>query len=117
MRTITLLALIAILSTGAAFHRPVVRVQPNAAFFLGTNDTMMDALQSYAEMLCLADKAPDASPDAVLRADSECNDSRVDDDGDSLAQDGQWRRYVEEAQREIVAMCVGSRVTVCEGFR
>ena len=51
MRTITLLALITILSTGAAFHRPVVRVQPNAAFFFGTNDTMVDALQSYAEML------------------------------------------------------------------
>ena len=117
MRTITLLALITILSTGAAFHRPVVRVQPNAAFFFGTNDTMVDALQSYAEMLCLADKAPDASPDAVLAAGGECNDSMVDEDGDSLTQDGQWRGYTEEAQRGIVAMCVGNVAEVCEGFR
>lgn len=49
MRTITLLALVVILSTGAAPHRPPTRVQPNAAFFFGTNDTMMDALQSYNE--------------------------------------------------------------------
>lgn len=117
MRTITLFALITILSTGAAFHRPVVRVQPNAAFFFATNDTMVDALQSYAEMLCLADKAPDASPEAVLAAGSECNDSRVNEDGDSLTQDGQWHEYVEEAQRGIVAMCVGNEAKVCEGLR
>ena len=123
MRTITLLALIAILSTGAAFRRPVSHVQPNAAFFLRTNGTMLDALQSYAEMLCLADKAPDASPEAVLRAGSECKDSqadedsRVDSDGDSLTFDGQWRRYVEEAQRGIVAMCAANEAKVCEGFR
>ena len=117
MRTITLLITIAILSTGAAFHRPVVRVRPNAAFFLGTNDTMLDALQSYAEMLCLADKAPDASPEAVLAAGSECNDSRVDEDGDSLVADGQWHGYVEDAQRGIVAMCKGNEARVCEGFR
>ena len=117
MRTITLLSLIAILSTGASFHRPVLRIQPNAAFFFATNDTMLDALQSYAEMLCLADKAPDASPDAVLAAGSECNDSRVDSDGDSLTFDGQWRRYVEDAQRGIVALCVGNEAKVCEGFR
>ena len=117
MRTITLLITIAILSTGAAFHRPVSHVQPNAAFFLGTNDTMLDALQSYAEMLCLADKAPDASPEAVLRAGSECNDSRVDEDGDSLTFDGGWRRYTEEAMRGIVAMCRANEAKVCEGFR
>ena len=117
MRTVTLLALIAILSTGAAFHRPVSRVQTNAAFFFATNDTMLDALQSYAEMLCLADKAPDASPEAVLRAGSECNDSKVDEDGDSLTFDGQWHGYVEEAQRGIVAMCVGNEAEVCEGFK
>ena len=117
MRTITLLALIAILSTGAAFHRPVVRVQLNAAFFLDTNDTMLDALQSYAEMLCLSDKAPDASPEAVLRAGKVCNDSRVDEDGDSLTFDGGWRKYTEEAQRGIVAMCTGNETRVCEGFR
>ena len=68
-------------------------------------------------MLCLADKAPDASPDAVLRAGSECNDSRVDEDGDSLAFDGGWQRYIEEAHRGIVAMCVGNEAKVCEGFR
>ena len=117
MRTITLFALITILSTGAAFHRSVVRVQPNAAFFLGTNDTMIDALQSYAEMLCLADKAPDASPEAVLRAGKECNDSRVDEDGDSLTFDGGWRRYTEDAMRGIVAMCVANDAKVCEGFK
>lgn len=88
MRVIVCFALITILSTGAVFHRPMSHVQPNAAFFFGTNDTMLDALQSYAEMLCLADKAPDASPEAVLRAGRECNDSRVDEDGDSLARDG-----------------------------
>lgn len=88
MRTIACLIAIITLSTGASFHRPPTRVQPNVAFFFATNDTMMDALQSYAEMLCLADKAPDASPEAVLVAGSECNDSRVDEDGDSLSFDG-----------------------------
>lgn len=116
-RIIISLLMLTILSTSAAFHRPVSRVQPNAAFFFATNDTMVDALQSYAEMLCLADKASDASPEAVLAAGSECNDSRIDEDGDSLTRDGGWRRYVEEAQRGIVTMCVGNEAKVCEGFR
>ena len=117
MRAIACLIAIIILSTGTSFHRPSTRVQPNAAFFLGTNDTMLDALQSYAEMLCLADKAPDASPEAVLRAGSECNDSRVDADGDSLTFDGGWRRYVEEAQRGIAELCKTNEAKVCGGFR
>ena len=68
-------------------------------------------------MLCLADKAPDASPEAVLAAGSKCNDSQVDSDGDSLTRDGGWRRYIEDAQRGIVVMCKANEAKVCEGFR
>ena len=62
-------------------------------------------------------QAPDASPEAVLRAGKECNDSRVNEDGESLTFDGEWHRYTEDAMRGIMTMCAGNEAKVCEGFR
>jgi hypothetical protein len=80
---------------------------PDPLFFLSNNDDVMEALQSYAEMLCRQD-AP-AQP---------CGDSKRNADGDSLTHDGKWHDYVWLAYAGIVAMCDGvSAYELCRQFR
>lgn len=78
---------------------------PNAVFFLITNDDVMEAVQAYAEVLCLQDHLVDHTPTAILNAGSICQDSRRNADGDSLTRDGAWRAYIDAAYGNIVSMC------------
>ncbi len=104
MRLLALLA-VALLLTGATVTRRNPIHAPDAAFFLATHYEALDAIQSYALTLCLQDKLVDDSPDAILAAGTECNDSRRDSEGDSLNDDGAWRAYSGAARGGIVAMC------------
>lgn len=111
--------ILVLLSCGGAASEHKELRSPNAAFFLANNVDVNEALQSFAEVLCLQDKMIDDSPDAILDAGAECQDSRRNDDGDSLTHDGKWHDYVWLAYAGIVAMCAADEQlsNLCKDFR
>lgn len=105
--------------TGATVAKPRQLHAPDAAFFLANNDDVMEALQSYAEALCVQDKVADDSPAAILTAGALCGDSERNADGDSLSRDGAWRGYALLAAIKITAMCAADEQVqnLCRWFR
>ena len=75
----------------------------NAEFFLSVNDDVMEALETYAEVLCVQDRVVDRSPQTWLVAAQICNDTS---EGGS---DGAWHQYALQASTEITQLCVGVR--------
>lgn len=120
MKTLVLLLLavvLALLSCGATRPREKHYIAPNAAFFFANNDDYYEAFSAVAVSMCIQDKAQDDSPEAWRQAAKVCRDSRTDEQGDSLTQDGQWRRYVWQAIDVITQMCRENSGKLCESFR
>lgn len=120
MRTAALLLLAAItlvLSSGATRPQSKHYTMPNAAFFFANNDDYYEAFSAVAVAMCIQDKAQDDSPEAWRDAAAKCRDSKTDEDGDSLTQDGQWRKFVYPAIDVITQMCKANSGKLCEGFR
>ena len=107
------------LTSGATVTKQRPLHPPNAAFFLANNDNVWEALQSYAEALCIQDKLTDHTPGALLVAGAQCGDSKRNADGDSLSHDGKWHDYVWLAYIKIVAICAidEQMQNLCRWFR
>lgn len=105
--------------SGATMPKQRALHLPDAAFFMANNDDVMEALQSYAEALCLQDKLTDDSPGALLIAGALCGDSKRNADGDSLSHDGDWRSYTMLAYIKIVAICAAEEQVqnLCRWFK
>lgn len=100
-----------------ALSRPLHK--PDAEFFLQTNDDVMEALQAYAETLCLQDKLVGHSPQLLLAAGAQCGDSKRTEKGDSLTHDGKWHDYVWLAYADIIALCsdAANQYELCKWFK
>lgn len=94
-----------------------IRATPDVSFFPMNNDDIGDALASYAEVLCIQDKATDSSPEAWLKAASQCADSYRDDQVMTSSNDGGWRAYVPQASNDIAMICAGQGYEVCKYFK
>lgn len=119
MRLLAFLAVfvVVLLSCGATRPREKHYTMPNAAFFFANNDDYYEAFSAVAVSMCIQDKAQDDSPQAWTQAAAKCRDSRTDEQGDSLTQDGMWRRYVYQAIDVITQMCKANSGKLCESFK
>ena len=120
MRTVALLLLAAItlvLSSGATRPQAKHYTMPNAAFFFANNDDYYEAFSAVAVSMCIQDKAQDTTPEAWRQAAKACRDSKTDEDGDPLINDGQWRKFVYPAIDVITQMCRENAAKLCESFK
>lgn len=118
MRFLVLLVLVvAMLLSGAPQPREKHYTLPNAPLFFANNDDYYEAFSSVAVAICIQDKAQDDSPQAWTQAAKVCRDSRTDEQGDSISQDGEWRKFVWQAIDVITQMCKANAAKLCGSFK
>lgn len=114
---VLLVVAVAMLLSSATQPREKHYIAPSAAFFFANNDDYYEAFSAVAVSMCIQDKAQDDSPQAWTQAAAKCRDSKTDEQGDSISQDGQWRRYTYQAIDVITQMCKANSGKLCESFR
>lgn len=114
---ITIALLAASLMPSATPTKPKHYTAPDAAFFFANNDDYYEAFSGVAVAMCIQDRAVDDSPEAWRQAAAKCRDSKTDEQGDSISQDGMWRQFVWQAIDVITVMCKANSAKLCENFK